>query len=514
MSGDEAVLRPGDHAVHAIAPHGDRHADAALLEGVAGRAGGEEQERALRAEQVGHAHRAQLGAVEAIRREGDRHPQDGAPDPPPAEQRPERRRAPQVGELGAVARDQVLADPEEALDLADAGRGQPRQVGAAIAIEEVEDVVAGRVRAGAERRPRHRRQRRVGGLQPPVGAGGGEPGEVGQPAFGHEAIGEPGILAVEADHDQPSERRRRRTVPAHQAPQRAERPGQHRRDHDQQGDEHHQERRHHREPGAGADVGQGGGGQQQHRGGRGHGRPARVWYKSAHAGAHRERQAFGGDCTAASWRSAGRGRLVIADWVRRLRAGAPIVVVSGLPRSGTSMMMRVLAAGGVPTMVDGIRTADVSNPNGYFEFEPVKGLDKAGDLAWLPEARGKAVKIISFLLTHLPETYDYQVLFMHRDLAEVMASQRKMLAQRGEPESLADEAGDAAALRRPPGAGRPLPLRPAVLPDDADPLRRRDRRSGGDGRAGGRVPGSPTRSRGDGPGRGRRAVPQSHANGA
>ena len=130
-----------------------------------------------------------------------------------------------------------------------------------------------------------------------------------------------------------------------------------------------------------------------------------------------------------------------AAWLRRLRAGAPIVVVSGLPRSGTSMMMRVLAAGGVPTMVDGIRTADVSNPNGYFEFEPVKDLDKTGDLAWLPEARGKAVKIISFLLTHLPETYDYQVLFMHRDLAEVMASQRKMLAQRGESESLADEAG-------------------------------------------------------------------------
>ena len=78
------------------------------------------------------------------------------------------------------------------------------------------------------------------------------------------------------------------------------------------------------------------------------------------------------------------------------------------------MMMRMLEAGGVPPLVDGVRTADVSNPNGYFEFEPVKALDKNGDLTWLPTARGRAVKIISFLLTWLPETYDYRVIFMHR----------------------------------------------------------------------------------------------------
>jgi hypothetical protein len=77
---------------------------------------------------------------------------------------------------------------------------------------------------------------------------------------------------------------------------------------------------------------------------------------------------------------------------RRLRYGAPIIVVSGLPRSGTSMMMKMLAAGGIAIVADGVRAADDSNPRGYFEFEPVKDLDKPGaDRAWLREARGKAV---------------------------------------------------------------------------------------------------------------------------
>ena len=96
------------------------------------------------------------------------------------------------------------------------------------------------------------------------------------------------------------------------------------------------------------------------------------------------------------------------------------------------MAMKMLEAGGVPVLTDGIRTADESNPRGYYEFEAVKELDKSGDLAWLPDARGKAVKIISFLLLHLPDAYDYRVIFMHRDLDEVIASQNKMLVQRGE----------------------------------------------------------------------------------
>ena len=123
---------------------------------------------------------------------------------------------------------------------------------------------------------------------------------------------------------------------------------------------------------------------------------------------------------------------VIDRLFRRLRHGAPIIVVSGLPRSGTSMAMKMLDAGGVPTLTDGVRTADESNPKGYSEFEQVKELDKNGDTAWLGDARGKAVKIISFLLTYVPDTYDYQVIFMDRNIDEVLASQNKMLVARGE----------------------------------------------------------------------------------
>ena len=126
------------------------------------------------------------------------------------------------------------------------------------------------------------------------------------------------------------------------------------------------------------------------------------------------------------------------SFLRRLRRGRPIVVVSGLPRSGTSMAMAMLEAGGLPVLTDGLRTADASNPNGYFELERVKELDKPGDHAWLADARGKAVKIISFLLTYLPERYDYQVIFMRRDLDEIVASQNTMLEARGEARGAED----------------------------------------------------------------------------
>ena len=131
------------------------------------------------------------------------------------------------------------------------------------------------------------------------------------------------------------------------------------------------------------------------------------------------------------------------SFLRRLRRGRPIIVVSGLPRSGTSMAMRMLEAGGLPIVTDGLRRADLANPKGYYEFEPVKGLDKQGDTAWLAEARGKAVKIISFLLTHLPESYDYRVVFMRRDLGEVVASQNQMLDARGEERGAADDRASA-----------------------------------------------------------------------
>jgi len=108
----------------------------------------------------------------------------------------------------------------------------------------------------------------------------------------------------------------------------------------------------------------------------------------------------------------------------------PIVVVSGLPRSGTSMMMRMLEAGGLPVLTDNVRTADDDNPRGYYEFERVKQIEK--DQEWLPGARGRAVKMISALLKHLPADYEYRVIFMQRDMGEILASQRQMLVRRGE----------------------------------------------------------------------------------
>jgi len=116
----------------------------------------------------------------------------------------------------------------------------------------------------------------------------------------------------------------------------------------------------------------------------------------------------------------------------------PVTIVSGLPRSGTSMIMKMLEAGGIPPLTDDIRTADSDNPKGYYEFERVKKL-KDNDTSWLPEAQDKSVKIIAALLTHLPSDYEYRVLFMRRKIEEVLASQAKMLENRGE-ESKVDDA--------------------------------------------------------------------------
>jgi len=103
------------------------------------------------------------------------------------------------------------------------------------------------------------------------------------------------------------------------------------------------------------------------------------------------------------------------------------------------MTMRMLEAAGLPIVTDGVRMADDSNPNGYYELEQVKTLSTGGDTAWLAGARGKAVKVISFLLTYLPESYDYQVIFMKRDLSEIVASQNKMLDARGESRGASDD---------------------------------------------------------------------------
>lgn len=124
--------------------------------------------------------------------------------------------------------------------------------------------------------------------------------------------------------------------------------------------------------------------------------------------------------------------------LRKLRYGAPIVVVSGLPRSGTSMLMKMLDAGGVATVADGQRVADEDNPRGYFEDERVKKLAKDKDKSWVRAARGRAVKVISFLLKELPEDNNYKILFLRRDLKEILASQAKMLERRGEKNSVDD----------------------------------------------------------------------------
>lgn len=116
-----------------------------------------------------------------------------------------------------------------------------------------------------------------------------------------------------------------------------------------------------------------------------------------------------------------------------------VIIVSGLPRSGTSMTMRMLEAGGLDVMTDHIREANVDNPRGYYEFERVKKMPD-GDTAWVEDAQGKVVKVISALLKHLPPEYTYKILFMRRAMAEILASQRQMLVRRGEDAGKVDDA--------------------------------------------------------------------------
>lgn len=116
-----------------------------------------------------------------------------------------------------------------------------------------------------------------------------------------------------------------------------------------------------------------------------------------------------------------------------------IIVVSGLPRSGTSMMMKMLEAGGLPILTDNLREADANNPKGYYEFERVKELPN-GDYGWMPEAGGKVVKIVTGLIMNLPPGYHYKVIFMQRAMKEVLSSQKKMLGRLGrEDDKVEDE---------------------------------------------------------------------------
>jgi predicted AlkP superfamily phosphohydrolase/phosphomutase/tetratricopeptide (TPR) repeat protein len=109
------------------------------------------------------------------------------------------------------------------------------------------------------------------------------------------------------------------------------------------------------------------------------------------------------------------------------RIKGTITIVTGLPRSGTSMMMQMLKAGGMETLTDNIRQNDENNPKGYLEYEQVKKL--AQDNSWIHEAEGKTIKVISALLPHLPASYNYKIVFMQRDMTEILKSQQKMLGR-------------------------------------------------------------------------------------
>lgn len=122
----------------------------------------------------------------------------------------------------------------------------------------------------------------------------------------------------------------------------------------------------------------------------------------------------------------------------------PITVVSGLPRSGTSLMMQMIDRGGIAAVTDEIRTADRDNPKGYYEFEPVKKTKE--DPSWIPSAEGKVVKMVSSLLYDLPATHHYRVVFMRRDIEEILDSQETMLLRLDRPVAPRDQIRSAFAV--------------------------------------------------------------------
>jgi Sulfotransferase domain len=119
-----------------------------------------------------------------------------------------------------------------------------------------------------------------------------------------------------------------------------------------------------------------------------------------------------------------------------------ITIVSGLPRSGTSLMMQMLTAGGMTPLSDGERKADTDNPKGYLEWERIKQLPK--DPRLIAQAEGKVVKVISQLLVSLPDGHEYNIVFMQRPMPEVLKSQEEMLKRRG----TSDAGGNSSAIEQ------------------------------------------------------------------
>ncbi|MFZ1917562.1 MAG: hypothetical protein WAU58_08320 [Terriglobales bacterium] len=125
-----------------------------------------------------------------------------------------------------------------------------------------------------------------------------------------------------------------------------------------------------------------------------------------------------------------------------LRKGRMITIVSGLPRSGTSLMMQMLVAGGMTALSDGERKPDTDNPKGYLEWERIKQIPKEPGL--ITQAEGRVVKVISQLMLSLPDGPEYGIIFMQRPMAEVLKSQEEMLKRRGTH----DSGGNAAAIEQ------------------------------------------------------------------
>ena len=137
----------------------------------------------------------------------------------------------------------------------------------------------------------------------------------------------------------------------------------------------------------------------------------------------------------------------VSSFLRKLKYGDDVIVVSGLPRSGTSMMMKMLDAAALPIMTDNERAADEDNPKGYFEYARVKDLKDEVDKSWVREARGQVLKVISHLLETLPDENFYRVILVRRDFDEIIASQNKMLERRGEENQAADSTVKEAYIR-------------------------------------------------------------------
>lgn len=138
-------------------------------------------------------------------------------------------------------------------------------------------------------------------------------------------------------------------------------------------------------------------------------------------------------------RRAGRSRDGYGTWgtFNELFKHAMITIVSGLPRSGTSMMMQMLDEGGMVAVTDNVRKADIDNLQGYYEVERVKQIK--ADSSWLSELEGKSVKMISHLLFDLPTKFEFSIIFMRRRMSEVLASQAAMLTRRNKPSAVDDQ---------------------------------------------------------------------------